>query len=183
MAAGAFRGLVAVLETYRGRDRLVSGGSGPAGPCATGAAGSSPGGASAGPGALLWLPAGGRGAGRAAGLAVRPAREPPGRVGPAERLPHGPAPLRRLRHAPLQLRLRAGPQGESGAGGAAAAPPATPQARGLAVPPAPRRTRMAWCGGCRCSATWPTSSTTPASTSPGRLTPASSASARRSGGL
>lgn len=33
MAAGALSGLVAALETYRGRDRVVSGGGGPVGPC------------------------------------------------------------------------------------------------------------------------------------------------------
>lgn len=184
MAAGALGALVAALESYRGRDRVVSaaggraGGAGraalrPYGPALTGPF-------SAGPCAVLWLPTGRRRAGRDAEPRRGAAREPPGCVGPAELLPHRPASAGRLRHAQPQPRLRAGAQGERGPWGAAGG---GRQAAGVRVCPcAPRRTRTRWCEGCRCSATWPTSSTTPASTSPGRPTPASSAAAPSAGG-
>lgn len=109
-AAGGLCGLVAALESYRGRDRVVSGGGGAAGPgpIRSDPGCSSPGCAPAGPRSLLWLPAGWRGAGRAAEPRSGAVPEPPGRVSAAQPLPHRPAALRRPRHAQLQPRLRVG---------------------------------------------------------------------------
>uniref|UniRef100_A0A8C2TIV3 Peroxisomal biosis factor 11 gamma n=1 Tax=Coturnix japonica TaxID=93934 RepID=A0A8C2TIV3_COTJA len=58
------------------------------------------------------------------------------------------------------------------------------QASGVTLCPcASRRMRTLWSGCCRCFATWPTSCITPASTSHGRQTAASSAAALSAGGL